>query len=119
MADLPPAIIEVYYDARCTPCARELPALAEAAGDASLPFRIILLGDERAARAQLADVSPLLPPRARAAAGGDWRATLKAAGDEEGVLPYARAVRRDGRICGRWRGVLSLARLRALLESCR
>ena len=119
MADLPPAIIEVYYDARCTPCVRELAALAEAAGDAAIPFRIILLGDERAARAQLADASPLLPPRAEAAQGEDWRAALKAAGDEDSVLPYARAVKADGRICGRWRGMLSLARLRALLVNCK
>lgn len=64
-------------------------------------------------------VSPILSERAVAIpAGIDQRALLQDVGDADGILPFARVRRMDGRVCAKWRGILTVARIRALLKAC-
>ena len=119
MIDMPPAIVEVYFDSSCTPCRRELPALAKAVGEENIPLAIFILGDETKAREQLNEISPVLLPRAKSVGDKDVRGVLRAAGNDEGILPYARAVQANGHVCAQWRGILNVDRIRALLAACK
>jgi len=118
-ASPPHAMVEIYYDSKCAPCRLELPALAKAAEDKSLSFTIIILSEEAQAREELRAAAPALLPLAGPAAQKDGRAVLRAAGNTEGILPYARALSADGSACGAWRGVLNAERIRALLAACK
>ena len=117
MLDVPP-VVEVYYASSCTPCRLELPALAHVAEAGSVPLAIIVLTDRARAEAELGAVSAKLLPLMRVAASAKSRAVLRAAGDADGILPYARAVRADGTVCGSWRGQLTEARIHALRAAC-
>ena len=122
LESLPPpphAIVEVYYDSKCAPCRLELPELAKAAADKVVAFKIVILGDSDRGRSQIAAASPALVAHASIIPGGDARAVLRAAGNEEGILPYARSVKSDGTVCAKWRGMLSVDRIRALLAACK
>jgi len=116
-ADAP--VLDVYYASTCAPCRAELGVLAEVARAGSTPLMIYLLADRVTARAELEAASPLLPDLAVAPPSGtDERALLRTAGDADGILPFARVRTADGRICGKWRGILTMARIRALLRAC-
>jgi hypothetical protein len=121
-----PVSLDVYYASTCAPCRLELPVLAEAARD-GLPVTIVLLTEADRARRELARVSPELANRARVPPSGpeagagpaDPRAVLRAAGDPDGILPFAQTRDADGRPCRSWRGLLTLERIRGLLAACR
>ena len=111
MIAVPPAL-EVYYAATCAPCRLELPVLAAALREGA-PVRVMLLTEEKRARAELAAISPDLAAQAVAApAGQDPRIILRQAGDADGILPFARTS------CAGWRGTLTLERIRTLLAGC-
>lgn len=109
--------MDVYYASTCAPCRVELPAILEAVRDGS-DIRILIVDAPRRAMKDLAAIEPRLAGLARPAAGGDPRARLRRAGDADGILPFARSVGADGRVCGAWRGMLTLSRIRALLSRC-
>ncbi len=112
-------LLEVYYASSCEPCRLELPVLAEAARRDGVHLVVVILDEEARARRDLAaagpalDAAAIMPPSAR-----DQRTILREAGDPDGILPYARVRRADGRACGSWRGILTLARIKSLLASC-
>jgi hypothetical protein len=109
-------VLEVYYSPSCAPCRLELPAVAEFARADGV--RIVIISDEARARAEIRKLSPALAMGAIAKTNTTPRATLRAAGDGDGILPYARGVSADGKPCASWRGGLTLARARALVASC-
>jgi len=114
-----PAHIEVYYASECTPCRLELPVLARIAADGTIPFSIVVLGDAREGLAQLAAVSANLTVLARASNAWDMRKALREAGDKDAILPFARALSAEGKLCGSWRGVLTQERMARLLALCK
>ncbi len=110
--------LEVFYASTCAPCRLELPALAAALQD-GLPVTIVLLTETVRARQDLAAVAPELAARAVAAADLTApRATLRDAGDPDGILPFSRVRRGQGGTCRTWRGLLTLERIRRLLAEC-
>jgi hypothetical protein len=116
--DLPPPVLEVFYSPTCTPCRLELPAVAEIVGQGDVKVRIVILDQEERARTELSTVSPLLeaiavPPTS--APPGD---VLRAAGDANGILPYARNLTAKGEVCAKWSGGLTVSRVRTLLAAC-
>jgi hypothetical protein len=116
--DLPPPVIEVFYSSTCTPCRLELPILAEVMGEQGTRMRIVILEQEERARAELRAVSPRLDAIAvgpTAATPGD---ALRAAGNDRGILPYARSMTAQGEICTTWSGGLTLSRVKSLLAAC-
>ena len=110
--------LEVFYASTCEPCHLELPNLARLTRDRDFRMIIVLLTDEAKARLELKAVSPELEAVATPSSNPDARAALRAAGDADGILPYARLRRTDGRSCGSWRGILTAARVRILLANC-
>jgi hypothetical protein len=116
--DLPPPVLEVFYSSTCTPCRLELPAIAEIAGERGTQVRIVILEQEDRARAELRAVSPRLdaiaagPPKA---SPGD---VLRSAGNDRGILPYARSMTPEGAVCGTWSGGLTVSRAKSLLAAC-
>jgi hypothetical protein len=117
-AAIPPAVLEVYYAPSCAPCRLELPVLAEFERSRGAKQRIVIVSEEKIARETLRAESPRLEQTAVSPPRADPRATLREAGDLDGILPYARAIAPSGRTCARWRGRLTLARARALVASC-
>lgn len=115
--DLPPPVLEVFYSPSCAPCRVELPALSELA-EGGVTVRIVILDQEQRARADLRAVSSRLEAAAIERTDGDPRQTLRAAGNETGILPFARALNGRGEICSRWLGGLTVPRARGLLEAC-
>ncbi len=114
----PVPVLDVYYASTCAPCRLELPVLAEAVRD-GLPVTVVMLTDPARARRELAEASPDLAARAEPAAiAADPRASLRAAGDPDGILPFSRVRGADGVPCRTWRGLLTLERIRALLKGC-
>ena len=116
--DLPPPVLEVFYSPTCTPCRLELPLLVDIAGKSETKLRIVILDQEERARAELRAVSPRLEAIARppsAASPGD---VLRAAGDTNGILPYARTLTDDGAVCAKWSGGLTIGRIKSLLAAC-
>ncbi|WP_422003282.1 hypothetical protein [Reyranella sp.] len=116
--DLPPPVLEVFYSPTCTPCRLELPAVAEIAGQAGTVVRIVILDQEERARAELRAVSPRLEALAMVSPETVPGRALRAAGDDNGILPYARAVAGSGEVCARWRGGLTIERAREMLAAC-
>jgi thiol-disulfide isomerase/thioredoxin len=114
----PPAILEVYYAPSCAPCRMELPVLAEVRRRDGAKLRIVIVSDDQKARDTLRAVSPSLAQAAHSPQFADARASLRAAGDPDGILPYARSLSSTGRTCAQWRGGLTLGRVRALVAAC-
>ena len=116
--DLPPATLEVFYSPTCTPCRLELPAVAEIAGRDGVRVRVVILDDEDRARAELREVSTRLEAVAESKVGEAPNAVLRDAGNDTGILPYARSVTANGDVCAKWSGRLTVARARSLLAAC-
>ena len=116
--DLPPPVLEVFYSPTCAPCRLELPVLAEVAGQEGSRVRIVILDQEARARSELRAVSPHLDANAASPAGNAPRNLLRAAGNDRGILPYARSVNAEGRVCSTWSGMLTVKRARSLLAAC-
>lgn len=114
----PPPILEVYYAPSCAPCRLELPAVAEFASQDGARVRIVIVSEEPRARADLTNVSPRLTEDAIAGREPTPRAILRAAGDHDGILPYARSIASDGRVCAQWRGRLTFATAQKLVAAC-
>lgn len=115
--DLPPPVLEVFYSPTCTPCRLELPVVAEIARQGKTTVRIVILDQEDRARGELRAVSPTLDALASGptTAPGD---ALRAAGNDRGILPYARSVTSQGQVCARWSGGLTIERAKSLLAAC-
>lgn len=113
----PPPVLDVYYAAYCAPCRLELPVVAAVAQHDGIAVRIEIVGDAVRARRDIAQSAPALLPVSEASALAP-RAALLAAGDGDAILPYARVLASGGRVCARWRGLLSRFRARALLSAC-
>ena len=116
--DLPPATLEVFYSPTCTPCRLELPAVAEIAGRDGVRVRVVILDDEDRARAELRAVSVRLEAVAESKVGESPNAVLRDAGNDTGILPYARSVASNGAVCAKWSGRLTVARAVNLLAAC-
>jgi len=112
----PPAILEVYYAPSCAPCRLELPALAQFARDGHL--RIVVVSEPVRAMGELKNASTRLSAAAVLSANAAPRATLLEAGDADAILPYARSLLPNGKICARWRGGVTVDRARALVAAC-
>jgi hypothetical protein len=113
-----PPILEVYYSPTCAPCRLELPAVAEFARLDGSRVRIVILDQETRARDELKDVALRLVPMAVSVTDKNPRNALRAAGDADGMLPYARVVTPEGKVCSNWRGMLTLARAQNLVRAC-
>ena len=118
MPTLPPPVLEVYYSPTCAPCRAELPVLADFVTRDSVRVRIVILEQEERARGDIRAVSAKLETGAVANAKAPPRITLLAAGNSDGILPYARSVTVAGKVCAKWRGGLTLERARALIGAC-
>jgi thiol-disulfide isomerase/thioredoxin len=116
--DLPPPVLEVFYSPTCTPCRLELPVLAEVAGRQGIRVRIVILDQEERARSELRAMSAYLDANAIGPATDAPGDVLRAAGDDRGILPYARSVSHDGRICSTWSGMLTVSRVKSLIAAC-
>ena len=117
-AALPPPVLEVYYSPTCAPCRLELPVLADLVKTDGNRVRIVILDQEVRARAELRAVSPALEKAAVARHGLKPRAVLVAAGNTDSILPFARSLAPGGKVCGRWRGGLTPAKARDLIQAC-
>jgi thiol-disulfide isomerase/thioredoxin len=116
--DLPPPVLEVFYSPSCAPCRLELPAVAEMAGRKGVQVRIIILDQEERARAELRAASTGLDSIATAPVPAPAGDVLRGAGNERGILPYARSVTGEGEVCAKWLGGLTIARAESLLAAC-
>lgn len=115
---LPPPTLEVFYSPDCAPCRLELPIVAEIARQDGTHVRVVILNEEAKARADLREVLPDLESAAESRITASPGSVLRAAGDANGILPYARAVGASGEVCAKWAGRLTLLRARRLLEAC-
>jgi hypothetical protein len=116
--DFPPPVLEVFYSPSCVPCRLELPVVAEVAGEEGVRARIVILDQEERARAELRAVSSRLEAIATGPSMASPGDTLRAAGNANGILPYARGVTADGDVCAQWSGGLTIGRARSLLAAC-
>lgn len=116
--DIPPPVLEVFYSPSCTPCRLELPVVARSAEQHGVHIRIVILDQEDRARAELHAVSAKLADAAEARVGRSPNAVLRAAGNEDSILPYARSLTDAGKVCAKWSGRLTLSRIRSLLAAC-
>ncbi len=116
--DLPPPVLEVFYSPTCVPCRLELPAVAQMAGEKDARVRIVILDQEERARSELRAVSIQLDVIATAATSAPAGEVLRGAGNERGILPYARSLTVDGETCATWSGGLTVARAKSLLAAC-
>jgi len=114
----PPPVLEVYYSPACAPCQLELPSIVEFIRLDGGRVRILILDQARRARDELQGASPALAAVAVVATVPNERAVLRAGGDADGLLPYARAIASDGKVCSSWRGDLTLERARMLVNAC-
>jgi hypothetical protein len=80
--------------------------------------RIVILDDEERARAELRAVSVRLEAVAESKVGEVPNAVLRDAGNDTGILPYARSVTSSGAVCAKWSGRLTVARAANLLAAC-
>lgn len=115
----PPPILEVFYSPTCAPCRLELPVLADLLTKDGANVRVVLLDQEDRARHDIREASPILERRIVRSANPKPRVALLAAGDADGILPFARAMTRNGTSCASWRGGLTLQRARMLIEACK
>jgi len=113
-----PPVLEVYYASTCTPCRLDLPVLADVARTQDATVVIVMLTDPAQARAEFAAVDPGLGALAIPSVETDQRAVLRAAGDADGILPYALVKTPEGETCASWRGRLTLERVRKLIARC-
>jgi hypothetical protein len=116
--DLPPPVIEIFYSSTCTPCRLELPTLAKVVGETGMHLRIVILEQGERARAELRAVSPQIEAAAvgpTAVPPGD---VLRAAGNDRGILPFARSMTAQGDVCSTWSGGLTVSRVKSLLAAC-
>jgi thiol-disulfide isomerase/thioredoxin len=118
MPDLPPPVLEVFYSPSCAPCRLELPVVAEIAGRPDIQIRIVILDQEERARIELRAVSPDLEAAAESRVENSPNAVLRAAGNSNGILPYARTLAANGAVCAKWAGGLTLARIRGMVAAC-
>ena len=118
MADLPPPVLEVFYSPSCAPCRLELPVVAQIADGQGVQVRIVILDQEERARQELREVSPALETAAATRIAASPNELLREAGDDKGILPYARSLAASGEVCARWSGGLTLSRARSLLAAC-
>jgi hypothetical protein len=120
MPPLPPdpPVLEVFYSPSCTPCRLELPAVAAIAGQDGVHLRVVILDQEARARAELRAVSARLEAAAESRPGSPPTAVLRDAGNDDGILPYARSLTDTGSVCAKWSGRLTLTRARGLLAAC-
>jgi thiol-disulfide isomerase/thioredoxin len=116
--DLPPPVLEVFYSPSCAPCRLELPAVAEIAGEAGTRVRIVILDQEERSRSELRAVTPQLDAIATSPSAAPPGEVLRGAGNERGILPYARSVTGAGETCAKWSGGLTVARAKSLLAAC-
>ena len=114
----PPPVLEIYYSPVCAPCRLDLPIVAEFAKEDGSRVRIVILDQVPRAKADLRAVSERLASTAVVAVLQDPRITLRASGDDDGILPYARSIAPNGEICARWRGRITLARAHSLVAAC-
>lgn len=115
----PPPVLEVYYTPACAPCRLELPAVAEFVQRDGARVRIVIIDKEANARSEIRRLSPGLAAGAVVETQAGPQSTLRAAGDGDGILPYARSLTADGKVCATWRGILTLSRARALMAACK
>ena len=101
-------ILEVYYAATCAPCRQEIPLLAEISATSKVVVYVLdkAIGLDK------------VPAQIIITAPTDPRSVLRLAGDQDGILPFARSVRADGTLCGTWRGKLTLERITSLVSLC-
>jgi hypothetical protein len=118
LPDLPPPVIEVFYSSTCTPCRLELPVLAKIVGEQGMRLRIVILEQGERARADLRAVSPQLEAVAVGPTAVPPRNVLNAAGNNRGILPFARSVTAQGAVCSTWSGGLTVSRVKSLLAAC-
>lgn len=121
MPPLPPdpPVLEVFYSPSCAPCRLELPVVAQIAARQEARIRIVILDQAVRSRNELRAVSPALEAAAiDPAAGKSPNEVLRAAGEDRGILPYARSLAADGAVCAKWSGGLTLTRAQSLLDAC-
>jgi hypothetical protein len=111
-------MLEVFYSPSCTPCRLELPVVAEMVGQEGVTVRVIILDQGERARAELRAVSPRLEAIAAGPSAAPPGEALRAAGDANGILPYARSVTAEGQECAKWSGRLTISRIQSLLAAC-
>jgi thiol-disulfide isomerase/thioredoxin len=117
LPDLPPPVIEIFYSPACTPCRLELPILAEVVREQGLRVRVVILDQEERARAELHAAAPRLDAIAVTPTTRP-RDTLRAAGNDRGILPYARTVTAEGTVCTTWAGRLTVSRIKSMVAAC-
>lgn len=121
MPPLPPdvPVLEVFYSPTCAPCRLELPVIARIAAGQEARIRIVILDQQARSRNELRAVSPALEAAAAdPAAGKSPNDILRAAGEDRGILPYARSLTADGAVCAKWSGGLTLRKAQDLLGAC-
>lgn len=116
--DLPPPVLEVFYSPTCTPCRLELPIVAEIVREEGTRVRIVIIDQEERARAELQAVSSRLDAVAVGPAAAAPRDILRAAGNDRGILPYARTVGSAGTVCSTWSGRLTVSRIKSMFAAC-
>ena len=114
----PPPTLEVFYSSTCAPCRLDLPSLAQFVRNQEGRLHIVILSDEARARDELRSVSPRLNEVATFAGVRAPREILRDAGDSDGILPFARAVGADKKVCASWRGRLTFERAKKLIAAC-
>lgn len=117
IAVLPPTL-EVFYAPSCAPCRLELPVLATFVKTQSGHLRIVIISEAARGWADLTETSIALTAVAVTASSHDARATLRQAGDTDGILPFARSLSANGAMCASWRGTLTVVRINSLLTAC-
>jgi len=63
-------------------------------------------------------VSPQLDAIATSPSATSPGDVLRGAGNERGILPYARSITGEGETCAKWSGGLTVARAKSLLAAC-
>ncbi len=118
MADLPPPVLEVFYSPTCAPCRLELPVVAQLVNQGGVRVHVVILDQEERAREELREVSVDLEASAEGRYDKVPNAVLRAAGNSNGILPYARTLAANGAVCAKWAGGLTLTRIRDMLDAC-
>jgi len=92
--------------------------IAEFAKQNGALVRVIVLDQEERARMELRAVSADLEAAAESRVEKSPNAVLRAAGNANGILPYARSVTESGDVCAKWAGGLTLTRIRSMVAAC-